>query len=96
MGIPLAEIKRALDRLPAARTPTKREWQRLAAGWAGELDARIEALRQLRDEFTGCIGCGCLSLTGCTLANPGDRLGTYGPGPRRLIGTPDAPAVPQS
>src|SRR4051794_28794806 len=40
-GVPLAEIRAALDRLPDARTPTKRDWQRLAAGWREELDARI-------------------------------------------------------
>lgn len=90
VGIPLADIKAALDRLPDARTPTKRDWQRLAAAWRRELDDRIQTLQQLRDEFTGCIGCGCLSLTGCALANPGDRLGEHGPGPRRLLGDPDS------
>ncbi|HET6709269.1 MAG TPA: redox-sensitive transcriptional activator SoxR, partial [Amycolatopsis sp.] len=29
-------------------------------------------------------GCGCMSLAKCQLANPHDRLGAGGPGPRRL------------
>jgi len=28
------------------------------------------------------VGCGCLSLDRCRLANPGDRAGAKGPGPR--------------
>ncbi len=40
--------------------------------------------QDLRDRLTGCIGCGCLSLTDCQLANPGDALGAQGAGPRPL------------
>ena len=32
--------------------------------------------------LTGCIGCGCLSIQRCALANPGDRAGRKGAGPR--------------
>ncbi|PRC44569.1 redox-sensitive transcriptional activator SoxR, partial [Mycobacterium sp. ITM-2017-0098] len=37
-----------------------------------------------RDNLTGCIGCGCLSLKVCALANPGDVLADNGPGAVRL------------
>jgi MerR family transcriptional regulator, redox-sensitive transcriptional activator SoxR len=84
VGIPLATIKAALDTLPARRTPTARDWARLSAAWCRDLDDRISALQDLRDRLTGCIGCGCLSLTDCQLANPGDLLGASGAGPRRL------------
>jgi MerR family transcriptional regulator, redox-sensitive transcriptional activator SoxR len=84
VGIPLAQIKAALDTLPARRTPTTRDWARLSAAWCADLDDRIRQLQDLRDRLTGCIGCGCLSLTDCQLANPGDTLGAAGPGPRRL------------
>jgi MerR family transcriptional regulator, redox-sensitive transcriptional activator SoxR len=86
VGIPLAEIKAALDTLPARRTPTARDWARLSAAWCRDLDERISALQDLRNRLTGCIGCGCLSLTNCQLANPGDTLGASGTGPRRLSG----------
>ena len=33
------------------------------ARWRGRLDERIALLERLRDQLTGCIGCGCLSLT---------------------------------
>src|SRR3984957_18853125 len=33
VGIPLRGIKRALDRLPDARTPTRRDWEQLSATW---------------------------------------------------------------
>jgi MerR family redox-sensitive transcriptional activator SoxR len=91
VGIPLSDIREALSRLPEGRTPTPRDWARLSAAWRGELDARIAQLQRLRDDLTGCIGCGCLSLRHCRLANPYDRLGTEGPGPRRLL-TGDPPA----
>ena len=82
VGIPLADIRTALDSLPDGRTPTTADWARLSRLWKTELDARIADLQHLRDDLTGCIGCGCLSLTRCTLQNLGDRLGASGAGPR--------------
>jgi MerR family transcriptional regulator, redox-sensitive transcriptional activator SoxR len=84
LGIPLSRIKDALDTLPAGRTPTPRDWARLSAAWQQDLDDRIGELQDLRDRLTGCIGCGCLSLDTCLLANPDDGLSREGPGPRRL------------
>lgn len=91
VGIPLAQIRDALENLPAGRTPTKRDWERLSSLWREALDARIAALEHLRRDLTGCIGCGCLSLRTCTLQNPDDALGDTGTGtgPRRWE---DAPA----
>ncbi len=83
VGLPLRQIREALDRLPAGRTPTARDWSSLSARWRTELDDRIAALLHLRDDLGGCIGCGCLSLTQCSLLNPGDALGEGGAGPRR-------------
>jgi MerR family redox-sensitive transcriptional activator SoxR len=91
VGIPLSDIHEALAELPEERTPTPRDWARLSSAWRGELDARIDQLRKLRDDLTGCIGCGCLSLYHCRLSNPDDRLGAQGPGPRRLL-TDEPPA----
>lgn len=87
VGIPLAEVANALAELPDGRTPTRRDWQRLSQRWKSDLDERIHRLQQLRDDFTGCIGCGCLSLQRCALTNPYDELGKNGPGPRRLLGS---------
>jgi MerR family redox-sensitive transcriptional activator SoxR len=84
VGIPLSRIKEALETLPASRTPTPRDWARLSAAWRDDLDRRILQLRHLRDRLSGCIGCGCLSLTTCQLANPDDILGQQGPGARNL------------
>ncbi|MER6574322.1 redox-sensitive transcriptional activator SoxR [Nonomuraea sp. NPDC001023] len=84
LGIPLATIKDALSELPDGRTPTREDWARLSAAWRGELDDRIEQLQRLRDDLTDCIGCGCLSLDRCPVANPRDRLGEEGPGARRM------------
>ncbi|MGW0228494.1 redox-sensitive transcriptional activator SoxR [Actinopolymorpha singaporensis] len=85
VGIPLADIRAALAELPDGRTPNREDWARLAARWRAELDERIHRLTQLRDEFTDCVGCGCLSLDRCVLANPYDRLSEHGPGPRRVL-----------
>jgi MerR family transcriptional regulator, redox-sensitive transcriptional activator SoxR len=84
VGIPLAKIKGALATLPAGRTPTPADWARLSAAWRDDLDDRIRQLQNLRDKLTGCIGCGCLSIGSCQLANPDDVLGNEGPGPRNL------------
>jgi MerR family transcriptional regulator, redox-sensitive transcriptional activator SoxR len=84
VGIPLGRIKAALDQLPDRRTPTRRDWERLSEAWRGELDDQISRLQRLRDNLSGCIGCGCLSLDRCKLVNPDDILGRQGPGPRNL------------
>lgn len=84
VGIPLATIRAALDRLPSERTPTREDWARLSATWRADLDARITQLQALRDDLTDCIGCGCLSLKACHLTNPRDVLGRQGPGAHRL------------
>jgi MerR family transcriptional regulator, redox-sensitive transcriptional activator SoxR len=89
VGISLEEIRAALDELPAGRTPTKADWARLSARWRRKLDARIALLEGLRDQLSGCIGCGCLSLKRCQLYNPGDRLAATGTGARVLLGSGD-------
>jgi MerR family redox-sensitive transcriptional activator SoxR len=82
VGVSLEEIRKALASLPASRTPTKADWARLSRTWRSQLDERIELLTRLRDELTGCIGCGCLSMQVCRLYNPDDRLAGEGPGAR--------------
>ncbi|WGX94892.1 redox-sensitive transcriptional activator SoxR [Nocardioides sp. L-11A] len=86
VGVSLAEIRDALATLPEGRTPTKADWARLSRTWRGALDERIARLERLRDTLDDCIGCGCLSLRSCSLANPGDVLQEYGDGPVRLVG----------
>lgn len=98
VGIPLSRIRDALNELPEERTPTREDWERLSNQWRGELDDRIEQLLRLRDDLTGCIGCGCLSLEVCTLFNPRDRLNVQGAGPRILLTgqcEPDAALSPE-
>ena len=83
-GIPLAEIKEALDTLPDRRTPNKRDWTRLSAAWREDLNNRIKQLTSLRDRLEGCIGCGCLSMETCPLRNPMDVAAQKGAGARYL------------
>ena len=83
-GLPLASIAAALAELPDERTPTVADWKQLSSHWRAELDTRIARLTQLRDELTGCIGCGCLSLKKWPLRNADDRLSEDGSGPRLL------------
>lgn len=80
LGIPLARVRDALATLPTDRVPTSKDWARLSVGWREEIDERIAHLERLRDNLTGCIGCGCLSLKACTLVNPDDVLASRGPG----------------
>ncbi|GAA1294348.1 redox-sensitive transcriptional activator SoxR [Planotetraspora silvatica] len=85
VGIPLSRVKEVLDLLPEERTPNREDWARVSAWWRDDLTDRIEHLQRLRDDLTECIGCGCLSIDRCALANPCDTLGDDGPGARRLL-----------
>jgi MerR family redox-sensitive transcriptional activator SoxR len=66
--------------------PTGRDWAGLSSQWCRRIDDRISELERLRSGLTECIGCGCLSLERCKLANPDDRAARKGPGPRYWIG----------
>jgi MerR family redox-sensitive transcriptional activator SoxR len=83
-GITLGEIRAALDGLPAHRTPSRRDWERLSNRWRNELEARIASLEALRDRLTTCIGCGCLSIDKCELLNPEDEAAELGAGAHYL------------
>jgi MerR family transcriptional regulator, redox-sensitive transcriptional activator SoxR len=84
IGVGLDEVREALERLPAGRTPTKADWGRLSRSWRSRLDEQISALEALRDGLDSCIGCGCLSLGRCRLSNPDDVAGQAGSGARFL------------
>jgi len=96
VGLTLEEVGAALSALPDGREPTSRDWERMSRRWRRQLEERIEALQQLREELTSCIGCGCLSLQRCALFNPGDAAARLGAGPRYLLGNTSAEAVGQS
>lgn len=87
VGIPLDEIRTALDTLPPDRSPTAEDWAALSMRWKDDLDSRITELVRLRDHLDGCIGCGCLSIDRCPLYNPNDRLGREGSGARLWRGS---------
>ncbi|AGZ46720.1 redox-sensitive transcriptional activator SoxR [Actinoplanes friuliensis] len=88
VGVSLEEIRSALATLPESRTPTKADWARLSARWRRKLEDRIAIMERLRDQLTGCIGCGCLSLQRCNLINPEDRLAERGKGPQMILNPP--------
>jgi MerR family redox-sensitive transcriptional activator SoxR len=83
-GIPLEQIRATLATLPAHRTPTRRDWQKLSRGWREDIDQRIATLEALRDRLTTCIGCGCLSIDACELLNPDDEAAEVGSGAHYL------------
>jgi MerR family redox-sensitive transcriptional activator SoxR len=80
VGLSLDEIQNALAGLPTDKAPAKADWARLSHAWRPRLDARINEMEKLRDELTGCIGCGCLSLRTCRLVNRDDIATVDGPG----------------
>ncbi len=86
-GLSLAEIRAALDTLPAERPPSARDWKRLSRSWHDALQQRIDALVELRDTTSGCIGCGCLSTSSCPIYNAEDHRGAEGAGARRWPGS---------
>ncbi len=90
VGLTLDEIGAELAKLPPDRAPTRRDWSRLSSKWTARIDERIDELERLKAGLTECIGCGCLSLDRCRLANPDDRAARLGPGPRYWVGDPPA------
>lgn len=82
IGLSLEDIRTELAQLPKNRTPDRADWAKLSARWTKRIRARIAELERLEATLTECIGCGCLSLDRCQLANPGDRAARRGPGPR--------------
>ena len=88
VGLSLEEIGEELAKLPPNHAPKRRDWSRLSATWTARIDDRIAELERLKAGLTECIGCGCLSLDRCKLANPGDGAARRGPGPRYWLGDP--------
>jgi MerR family redox-sensitive transcriptional activator SoxR len=91
VGLSLEEIATELEKLPPDQAPGRRDWSRLSATWTGRIEERIAELERLKAGLTECIGCGCLSLDRCQLANPGDRAARLGAGARYWIGDPPGP-----
>lgn len=85
VGLSLAEIEESFGTLPVDRAPTAQDWRRMTRGWREQIDERIRLLDALREGLTSCIGCGCLSLRTCALANPDDVAANRGSGPQYLI-----------
>jgi MerR family transcriptional regulator, redox-sensitive transcriptional activator SoxR len=88
IGLTLGEIGKELAKLPQGRVPESSDWAKLSGSWNRRIEARIAELERLQAGLTGCIGCGCLSLDRCQLANPGDRAARRGPGPRYWLEGP--------
>ena len=82
IGLSLEEIGVELAKLPRNHVPERSDWARLSSRWTKRIRERIAELERLEAGLTECIGCGCLSLDRCQLANPGDRAARQGPGPR--------------
>jgi MerR family redox-sensitive transcriptional activator SoxR len=88
IGFTLEEIGAELAKLPSEDVPGRSDWSRLTGTWASRIEDRITELEHLKVGLTQCIGCGCLSIDRCRLANPQDRAARFGPGPRYWVGDP--------
>ena len=82
IGLSLEEVRQELAKLPRNHVPERSDWAKLSGRWTSRIRERIAELERLEAGLTECIGCGCLSLDRCQFANPGDRAGRKGPGPR--------------
>ena len=85
IGLSLDEIGAELAKLPADHVPSSDDWAALSGEWLKRIDERSAELERLREGLTNCIGCGCLSFKTCWIANPEDRRGRAGPGPRSWV-----------
>ncbi|RYU65767.1 redox-sensitive transcriptional activator SoxR [Aliivibrio finisterrensis] len=80
VGFTLEEIATELEDLPMKKTATMRDWEKVANKWQKDLDAKLHQIQSLKENLTGCIGCGCLSMEKCQLLNPDDILHEEGSG----------------
>jgi MerR family redox-sensitive transcriptional activator SoxR len=96
VGLSLDEIRAELAKLPSEGAPSRCDWARLSRSWTARIDQRIAELERLRVGLTECIGCGCLSIQRCRLANPGDCAARLGPGARYWIGDPPETCQPRA
>ncbi|PME57790.1 redox-sensitive transcriptional activator SoxR [Vibrio lentus] len=85
IGFTLEEITEELSTLLMNQTATKRDWERVAKKWQGQLDSKMAQIKSLQENLTGCIGCGCLSMQKCQLLNPEDILHDQGQGAQRIV-----------
>ena len=85
IGLSLEEVRQELAKLPKNHVPERSDWAKLSGRWTSRIRERIAELERLEAGLTECIGCGCLSLDRCQFANPGDRAGRRGAGPRSWI-----------
>lgn len=92
IGLSLDEVRDSLAHLPVDHVPTSAEWDSVARTWERRIDDRIADLQRLKAALTGCVGCGCLSLTRCSLYNLEDVAGHRGAGARYLLGDEAPPA----
>ena len=88
IGLSLEEIGDELAKLPRHHVPERADWMKLSGRWTNNIRERIAELQRLEAGLSECIGCGCLSLDRCRLANPGDRVRSRGAGPRYWIDGP--------
>lgn len=86
IGFTLEEIAAQLSGLPKDHVPRGADWARLSSTWKARVEQRIEELQRLNMGLDECIGCGCLSLKRCRLANPDDRAARQGAGAIRWLG----------
>ncbi|MCF7702397.1 hypothetical protein [Loktanella sp. M215] len=73
-----------IETIPKDKVMSTKDWGRVSTAWRNDLTERIEPLKSLGDELTGCIGCGCLSVDECPLANKDDKLSELSSGPHLL------------
>lgn len=90
VGFSLTDIAEMLAEVPEDHHVTESEWRELAESWRPRIDEQIRILERLRDQLDRCIGCGCLSMETCRMANPDDRAGRRGPGARYWLAAPSS------
>ncbi len=66
IGFTLAEIEEYLRAVRRGRVPAPEAMRVRMAAKIDEIDARIAALRRMRDELARIVGCACESLDHCT------------------------------
>jgi MerR family redox-sensitive transcriptional activator SoxR len=86
MGLSLDEIAAGLTALARERIPAQADSAGLSDLLRKHLDEQISALEALRDQLSGCVGCGCMAMDNCPAANPADAASADGPGAAYLPG----------
>ena len=80
-GIPLDQIRSALETLPSSRTPSRRDWERLSRTWRADIDRASRPSKPSAAGSTRASAAAASRSTAATCSTPTTRQRSSGRAP---------------